>query len=91
MPFGDEIISVNTACVDCRSQFLLLQPVIVHDSDFRLNLDFRQFSSAFHMYMNGHVFIQIEEEPQSKYPQQCRHSFIFSANIGIKIYISKLF
>ena len=53
MPFGDEILSVYNASVDCGSQFLFFQPMIVHDSDILFNLDFGQFASTFHMYVNG--------------------------------------
>ncbi len=91
MPFGDEILSIDTASVDCRSQLLFFQSMIVHDLDVLFNLDFGQLTSTFNMHVNGQVFIQIEEKPQSKYPQQCWHSFFFSANVGIKFYISKLF
>ncbi len=69
MPFGDEILSIYAARVDCCSQFLFFQTMIVHDSDIVLYFDFRQFPTAFYMYVNRLVLIQIEKEPKSKYPQ----------------------
>ena len=63
MPFGDEILSIDNASVDCGSQFLFFQPMIVHDLDVLFNFDFGQFSSTFHMYVNRQVLVQIEEEP----------------------------
>ena len=77
MPFGDEILFIDTASVDCCSQFLFFQSMIVHDLDVLFNFNFGQLASTFHMHVNGQVFIQIEEKPQSKYSQQCRHSFFF--------------
>jgi hypothetical protein len=44
---------------------------------------------AIHMHMNGLMLIQIEEKPHPESCQQCRHTEIFSAKIGINFYTTK--
>ena len=56
MPFGDEILSVYNASVDCGSQFLFFQPMIVHDSDILFNLDFGQLFLLYSK-VTVHIFL----------------------------------
>lgn len=59
--------------------------MIVNNFYLRVNFYFCFFTSIFYMYMDGQMFVKIEEEPDSKYCQKCRHDFIFICKYRYKI------
>ena len=62
----NKLNSVNLACVNSHSHFLLLQAMIINDYYFWLQFYLCQFAITFYMDMNRLMFIQIEEKPESK-------------------------
>ena len=82
MPFCYEIFAIDDASVDSLFDFLFFQPVVVNQTNRRLQCNLGFLSVAIHMHMNGMVLIQIEEEPHTKGYQQCRHGRIFCKDRG---------
>ena len=57
MPFCYEIFAIDDASVDSLFDFLFFQPVVVNQTNRRLQCNLGFLSVAIHMHMNGMVLI----------------------------------
>lgn len=66
MPLSDYIILVKFHGIQCFSDCLCFQSVILYEHNFRRYLYFGIGALKFHMNMDWFMVIRVEEKPNSK-------------------------